>query len=607
MSFRREYNPPSARWPSFRLASCFGMLIWLLYLATRHDSAYFANDDVAIEALLSGDFTGDPNPRSVFLGAILSLSITLLYRIFNGLPIYGIYLFVSSVVCFVVLLSKTLAPSSEANRRRIFQSYVVVLFLFGIAPFFVLMPSFTSVAFLYASAGFILLVDRIGSSTVSRSKFDLRSSIWPAALIFLGIQTRFDVLIPLLLFCAPVALLTLLRPGDLRRAGVNLFLGVFVLLLIGGLCSSLASATLFGSDYDSYLSANQARGSVHGTPRGYNWPPEVGFSTGWVGAEAGLFQYGFIDDSVQFSLPKLSSLEEATEGQRNEFDPVQSLTWLVDYRLDLIGLTIIVWILSLALSSRMCSACGQSLVVRVLFLIVSTLSFPVIFLSVFFYLSIFLRTPNTVLVPLIMFTMLAITFVPRVSLFGDVSSDLGFSLPDSDPNFAPLRFAAFISLSCVALSGFLVAQLVSGDLGVAALSGRARDLNSALTVQVSQLSELLPADTPAVIAGAGLVWEGVDPFDRVSSPLRNPFLIPTGWLSNSPMLAQRRAKVGLTSSRGSLEDLAKAERIVLVGSSTVIGIANVFIADEFGTRRTFVPTECVVTPDACLGFGTHGQ
>lgn len=64
----------------------------MLFVGLKFDYYYQANDDIYIKNILSGAYTGTPESHNIQMHYIISLLISLMYRIAGGLPVYGLFL-----------------------------------------------------------------------------------------------------------------------------------------------------------------------------------------------------------------------------------------------------------------------------------------------------------------------------------------------------------------------------------------------------------------------------------------------------------------------------------------------------------------------------------
>lgn len=66
---------------------------------------YFeTNDDKCITEILCGQMTGAPQARTVYVSYLLTLPVSLLYRITAGVPWYGLALVLLQVIAYTAVL-----------------------------------------------------------------------------------------------------------------------------------------------------------------------------------------------------------------------------------------------------------------------------------------------------------------------------------------------------------------------------------------------------------------------------------------------------------------------------------------------------------------------
>ena len=68
------------------------VLCMMLFVGLKFDYYYQANDDIYIKNILSGAYTGTPESNNIQMHYVISLLISLLYRIAGNLPVYGLFL-----------------------------------------------------------------------------------------------------------------------------------------------------------------------------------------------------------------------------------------------------------------------------------------------------------------------------------------------------------------------------------------------------------------------------------------------------------------------------------------------------------------------------------
>jgi hypothetical protein len=117
--------------------------------------AFHTNDDAAMAALASGDFTGTPDGQLVFIEPLASYPLAWLYRLTGFVPWYGVALY--AIHCFAMV-----AVADVLWRRRsefgVLPSSVTAGTLLAFEPRLLLQLSFTTTAYVATLAAVMLLV-----------------------------------------------------------------------------------------------------------------------------------------------------------------------------------------------------------------------------------------------------------------------------------------------------------------------------------------------------------------------------------------------------------------------------------------------------------------
>lgn len=107
-----------------------GLLLVLFHRITPF--IFQTNDDVFLNAIVSGEITGTPNPRMIHVGYPTGLLLSALYRIFPTLPWYGLFLCASFGITMAVILSLLVKRS-----KKVWSQFLTILFFsIGVYSFF---------------------------------------------------------------------------------------------------------------------------------------------------------------------------------------------------------------------------------------------------------------------------------------------------------------------------------------------------------------------------------------------------------------------------------------------------------------------------------------
>lgn len=107
-------------------------LLLFLFVAVRFDFYFDLNDDVVMKDILSGAYTGAPESRNIQMLYPVSLLISLLYRVFRQLPVYGIFLCLCQFGCFYLIIQRSIGFRSSTVTKLAMASLqgVVITALF---------------------------------------------------------------------------------------------------------------------------------------------------------------------------------------------------------------------------------------------------------------------------------------------------------------------------------------------------------------------------------------------------------------------------------------------------------------------------------------------
>lgn len=112
MDFKGFYK----KYENFILASVL-LLVLLLFVSVRYDHYYDLNDDVMIKDLMAGVYTGEPEGHNIQVLYPLSLAVSLGYRIFPGMPVYGFFLCLCQYGCLWLIVKRSLCSCRETWKK----------------------------------------------------------------------------------------------------------------------------------------------------------------------------------------------------------------------------------------------------------------------------------------------------------------------------------------------------------------------------------------------------------------------------------------------------------------------------------------------------------
>ena len=206
---------------------------------------YALNDDLQIRDILSGAYSGSPDLHTVYMGAVLSGILALLYSILPFIPWYGLFLYLAPAVVFFLISFKVINSKKASLIKVLVLCMLMGLYLWYLYPVQI-MPHYTLVAAVFAAGGLWLMMDH-----------DIRGGL----ILFLICQhVRQQVFLMLLPFAAAVILLSFIEDKDKRRELIRP-LSVFVISL--GILIIINTIAYAGAPWREYLKLNDARTQLY--------------------------------------------------------------------------------------------------------------------------------------------------------------------------------------------------------------------------------------------------------------------------------------------------------------------------------------------------------
>lgn len=238
--------------------------ILFLILSLWSDIVYCLNDDMMIQSILSGRYSGSPSGKAVYLSEPLSSLLAFLYGILPSFPWFGLLLAGCYILCFFLTLFTTLerlAKNKElAGKKRIIGICgVCVLSVSIFCGFFLsqfLMIHYTvAAAVLGGTALYIFMISDDGGE----GKSALQSSLVPVVLLLLCYLIRTKVFFMTAPFLAAAGLYRILRTKRFVC-----YLVPLAMLGAGLLLFTLAGRLSYGdAAWQEYLDYNDARTELY--------------------------------------------------------------------------------------------------------------------------------------------------------------------------------------------------------------------------------------------------------------------------------------------------------------------------------------------------------
>lgn len=242
------------------LTTTITCIILFLSVSLAFDVLFCLNDDLMIQGIISGTFSGRPNPYAVYLNSPFSHAFAGLYSLFPGIPWFGMFLAGSYLACFALIHYRILSLTEVLRNRILFTVAAVVIFLCLFFSNFILIH-YTVTAALLGGTGFFLLATAPARDT----KKETFVSMLPAIiLLLLCYQVRTNVFFMMMPFTL-VAFLArkTLYSKEMKKAFLNhlpamgVFAGAFLLLF------ALNTLLYHTGEMKEYTRFNDARTNLY--------------------------------------------------------------------------------------------------------------------------------------------------------------------------------------------------------------------------------------------------------------------------------------------------------------------------------------------------------
>lgn len=209
---------------------------------------YNVNDDVELEGILSGMYTGTPDGHAIYIQAVLAYPLSWLYRIFPSWNWYGILLCGLQWLSIALVIDRADDCVSDPVNRILILGNIILAFFIAVWENYVSLTYTTTAGILLSMVMFWYLA---GDNS-------LRTQAVTAVLVLTGIALRFQFAPMILPVGAVCWCLKAYREGIRKVWYLPAFLGAGLILMIG--CQRLA----YGSEeWQEFLEFNDARTEVY--------------------------------------------------------------------------------------------------------------------------------------------------------------------------------------------------------------------------------------------------------------------------------------------------------------------------------------------------------
>ena len=237
-------------------------LVLFTVIGICYDLVYYLNDDVMIQSILSGRFSGTVSGMAVYFNQPLSSLLAFLYYIIPGIPWFGVLLEGCYVLCFFLVLYFSLKHLNESTgtsgkvTSKIFLCILCAAIFLGFFLGQYLMPHYTVAAAVVGGTALYLFL-------ISKESREWKETIrltWPSVVLLLFCYLiRTNVFFMVLPFLAVAGIYRMVKTKSIVNYFAPLLLlagGILLFMLIGKLSYKDAS-------WKEYLAYNDARTTLY--------------------------------------------------------------------------------------------------------------------------------------------------------------------------------------------------------------------------------------------------------------------------------------------------------------------------------------------------------
>lgn len=312
----------------FSVAVFVALVAYVVALLLLFEPGMMVNDDVAMMAFANGDFTGQPESRLVFMGALVGFVLKLLYTMNADLPWYPLFMTFVNVIASTLLV---VTFYRVGGNRKSNEFVGVTALVLAILPSLVLDISFSTTAMYGSVAGLLALF-----MTLSREQRKLSAiALGSILVVMISSSIRAGFFVSATLILVPTILYSMKNQRVLRAL---LSAG----LIFGGVLTLSLSETQIAKsgEWSDYVQFNRLRGSLHGTsPLAEktlsileSGSTEELREFGWNLEDLLLFGGWYFEDRDVFNIESLRGLREIVFERPDYYSFEESLEGIVNGR-----------------------------------------------------------------------------------------------------------------------------------------------------------------------------------------------------------------------------------------------------------------------------------
>ncbi len=243
----------------------------LLFVSARYDHYYDLNDDVLIKDLMAGAYTGEPEGHNIQVLYPLSLAVSLAYRVFPGMPVYGFFLCLCQYGCLWLMAKRSLCFCRETWKKILLAAAEGVIIGGLFLEHLVFVQYTVTSALLSAAAAFLFLTsDEVSADGKVSSRKEgtaiefIRRNIPSVLLAVLSFQLRtemMELLFPLL--CVAGVYRWSTEEKIFTKINYKKYFAVLGAVLAGAAVSWAANIAAFGGEWRSYVDFFNSRTELY--------------------------------------------------------------------------------------------------------------------------------------------------------------------------------------------------------------------------------------------------------------------------------------------------------------------------------------------------------
>lgn len=238
-----------------------------LFLLTilLYDITFWLNDDVMLESLLSGTYTGTPEYMTFYFSVPLSFVISVLYRIIPSFPWFACFFILIYLLTFILITDRCLKISERYEKKKLSSKLIIMSFA-SLVYITVFMPSivllhYTILAAVTGAAGLFLLITVDNNNSEDTEKSLIKPLIIPVVLMLLCYMIRENVFFLLMPFFATAGIYRLIKEGTSSFGKYVKAVIIFVTLFI--LVFGINKLPYLSDTWKEYIEYNDERTTLY--------------------------------------------------------------------------------------------------------------------------------------------------------------------------------------------------------------------------------------------------------------------------------------------------------------------------------------------------------